>query len=200
MFIHTRKFCRSVPNGDVAVLLLLFSSSWLFLNTRNPRAFGRRWAFCRLYCCNRPVVQQIWLIHLKGKHVNGFHAHLLHDGPVSCCLRFTFWHRLAFSALLLTICQHLHPQQLFAIFPRFSICYQKYWWWCVNWCLHKPAEGAGILSAKNNSNNDMEKYKKKYGTFWPKLLRHLRLPKQYQWVRTILLFVVNTVTKNYYFW
>jgi hypothetical protein len=46
----------------------------------------------------------------------------------------------------------------------------------------------------------MEKCEKNYGTFWPKLLRHLKLPKQYQWVKTISLLVVNTGTKNGYFW
>jgi hypothetical protein len=45
----------------------------------------------------------------------------------------------------------------------------------------------GLLSANYDSNIDMEKCEQKYCPFQPKLMRHPRLPKQHQWVRSNLL-------------
>ena len=85
--------------------------------------------------------------------------HLLPAGLVSFCLQFAFWHRLALSASLLDEHGRLQSEVSSTISTSISLCYWKHSWWCVNWCPHEP-EGAGILSAKNNSNNDMEKCEK----------------------------------------
>jgi hypothetical protein len=119
--------------------------------------------------------------------------------PVSFWMLFVFWHRLPLCALLLTKRWHLHSQQLFAVTHRFYICSPKYWWWCLISCPHEP-EGAVLLSAKNDSDKVTEKCDWNYGPFRPTQMRHSRLSKQLQWVSINRLLVVNTVTKNGYFW
>jgi hypothetical protein len=55
------------------------------------------------------------------------------------------------------------------------------------------------LTAKKDSNMTW-KCDDNYGPFQPKLMRHPRLPKQHQWVRTNSLVALIIVSKNGYFW
>jgi hypothetical protein len=57
-----------------------------------------------------------------------------------------------------------------------------------------------LLSATNDFDKGTEKCDENYGPFGPTLMRHSRLSKELQWVGINVLLVVNTVTKNGYFW